>query len=264
MNAPTIALATDEPQAWHPRELRRAFARRGFASRALDLRKCRFDLATASALVLPGFADTLPAAVFVRGISAGTLEQVVLRLDFLHALRELGVPVYNDARAIERSVDKAMTSFLLHRAGVPTPPTWSTEDGGAARRIVMRSLAGSRGLVAKPLFGSQGQGVRRVTQVPPIDDDGLLDDGVAYLQSWLAPHGERYVDWRVLVAGDRAIAAMRRESTHWVTNIAQGAEPVAVDLIKCVRRIRQKKFTVSHPGDNNKNLVPRPRGYPGA
>jgi len=230
LNPSVIALATDEPQAWHTRELRRACARRGFAARALDLRKCRFDLAHPSGLHLPGFADALPAAVFVRGISAGTLEQVVLRLDFLHALRELGVPVYNDARAIERSVDKAMTSFLLHRAGIPTPPTWATEDEGAARRIVMRSLAGSRSLVAKPLFGSQGQGVRRVDQVPALDDHGLLDEGVAYLQTWLPPHGVRFVDWRVLVAGRQAIGAMRRESAHWVTNIAQGAQPVAVDL----------------------------------
>ena len=46
-------------------------------------------------------------------------EQVTKRLGVLHALRELGVPVYNDARAIERSVDKSMTSLLLHAAGVP-------------------------------------------------------------------------------------------------------------------------------------------------
>ena len=53
------------------------------------------------------------------------------RLGVLHALREFGVPVYNDARAIERSVDKSMTSLLLRAAGVPTPPTWATESAGA-------------------------------------------------------------------------------------------------------------------------------------
>ncbi len=227
----TIAIATDEPQAWHTRELRRAFARRGYGARSLDLRKCRFDLgANASGLVLPGFSDALPAAVFVRGINAGTLEQVVLRLDFLHALRELGVPVYNDARAIERSVDKAMTSFLLHRAGVPTPATWATEDEVAARRVVMRAVSARRSLVAKPLFGSQGQGVRRVDEVPSRMQPGLLDEGVAYLQSWLPPPGDSYVDWRVLVVGGQALAAMRRESEHWVTNIAQGAQPRGVDI----------------------------------
>jgi tetrahydromethanopterin:alpha-L-glutamate ligase len=46
----------------------------------------------------------------VRGIAGGSFEQVTKRLGVLHALRELGVPVYNDASAIERSVDKSMTS----------------------------------------------------------------------------------------------------------------------------------------------------------
>jgi RimK family alpha-L-glutamate ligase len=224
----SIAIITDEPQAWHTRELKRAFARRGFASRIVDLRQCRIDLvASATAIVIPGFAMELPEAAFVRGVPGGTLEQVVLRLDILHALRELGVPVYNDARAIEKSVDKAMTSFLLHRAGVPTPPTWAAEEESAVRRIVMKTLADGHSLVAKPLFGSQGKGLQRITEVPLA---APLEAGVAYLQTWLPPNGERYLDWRVLVIGDRAVAAMRRESKHWVTNIAQGAKPRAEDI----------------------------------
>jgi tetrahydromethanopterin:alpha-L-glutamate ligase len=223
----TIALITDEPNAWHSRELKRAFARLGQACRTVDLRRCRFELgAPGSGLVLPGFGQGLPDAAFVRGVPGGSLEQVVLRLDFLHALRELGVPVYNDARAIERSVDKAMTSFLLHRAGVPTPPTWATEDAAAAKRAVIRSLARGGELVAKPLFGSQGNGLRRLDEVPAA---APMQGGVAYLQRWVPPSGEGYRDWRVLVIGDRAVAAMRRESEFWITNVAQGAQPCPED-----------------------------------
>jgi RimK family alpha-L-glutamate ligase len=224
----SIAIITDEPQAWHTRELKRAFAKRGYASRIVDLRQCRIDLGASSwGIVIPGFAKELPEAAFVRGVPGGTLEQVVLRLDILHALRELGVPVYNDARAIEKSVDKAMTSFLLHRAGVPTPPTWAAEEESAVRRIVMKTLADGHSLVTKPLFGSQGKGLRRITEVPLA---APLEAGVAYLQTWLPPNGERYLDWRVLVIGEHAVAAMRRESKHWVTNIAQGAKPRAEDI----------------------------------
>jgi RimK family alpha-L-glutamate ligase len=224
----SIAIITDEPQAWHTRELKRAFAARGYAIRIVDLRQCRIDLVASSwGIVIPGFAKELPEAAFVRGVPGGTLEQVVLRLDILHALRELGVPVYNDARAIEKSVDKAMTSFLLHRAGVPTPPTWAAEEESAVRRIVIKSLADGHSLVAKPLFGSQGKGLRRINEVPLT---APLEAGVAYLQTWLPPNGERYLDWRVLVIGNRAVAAMRRESQHWVTNIAQGAKPRAEDI----------------------------------
>lgn len=223
-----IAIVTDEPQAWHTRQLQRALHRRGYTGRIVDLRRCRIDLAAGGpGIHLPGFAAGLPEAVFVRGVPGGSLEQVVLRLDILHALRELGVPVYNDARAIERSVDKAMTSFLLHHAGVPTPPTWATEAPADAMRIAMKSLAHGRRLVAKPLFGSQGKGVRRLDVVLP---EPPLQAGVAYLQQWLPPQGDCYADWRVLVIGGRAFAAMRRESAHWVTNMAQGATPHPIDI----------------------------------
>ncbi len=223
-----IAIFTDEPQSWHTRELRRALRALGHDCRAVDLRQCRIDLAQRPhGLHLPGFARALPAAAFVRGVPGGTLEQVVLRLDILHALRELGVPVYNEARAIEKSVDKAMTSFLLARAGVPTPPTFAAEDAASAGRFVMKALAAGQRLVSKPLFGSQGRGLARIDAVP---DSPPLQDGVAYLQHWLPPRGKTFRDWRVLVAGGRALAGMRRESRHWVTNVAQGGRPRPVDL----------------------------------
>src|SRR3569833_2405640 len=85
------------------------------------------DLGQSVGVAIPGFEHELPDGVFVLGVPGGTLEQVILRLDFLHVLPLLGVPVYNSVRAIEKSVDKAMTSLLLHRAGIPTPPTWVTE-----------------------------------------------------------------------------------------------------------------------------------------
>jgi len=223
-----VAIFTDEPHAWHTRELKRALRRRGRVGRIVDLRQCRIDTtASASGLVIPGFPDALPSAAFVRGVPGGSLEQVVLRLDILHALRELGVPVYNDARAIERSVDKAMTSFLLHQHGVTTPPTWATEEQAVANRLLIKALASGDSLVAKPLFGSQGKGLQRLATMPA---DAPMANGVAYLQRWLPPVGKGYRDWRVLVIGGRAVAAMRRESAHWVTNIAQGARPQPEDL----------------------------------
>ena len=164
----------------------------------------------------------------MRGIAGGSFEQVTKRLGILHALRECAVPVYNDARAIERSVDKSMTSFLLHEAGVPTPPTWTTESARSAQRIVMRESAAGRALVLKPLFGSQGKDLLRLGQVdgahvplPPLHGPY---GGLAYLQRFVPPAREPGFDWRVLVVGGRAVAAMRRVSTHWIHNVAQGAK----------------------------------------
>lgn len=219
-----VAILTDET-GWHTRELLRALRQHGCTGRCVDLAQCRMDTTHAwHGLVLPGFGRGLPDAAFVRGIAGGTFEQVTRRLCVLHVLRECGVPVYNDARAIERSVDKSMTSVLLHAAGVPTPPTWALESAAAAQRLVTRESAAGRALVLKPLFGSQGEGLLRVGRVegdhvplPPLE--GAYGE-VAYLQRFLPG---RAFDYRVLVVGGVALAAMRRAGTHWIHNVARGA-----------------------------------------
>jgi tetrahydromethanopterin:alpha-L-glutamate ligase len=222
-----VAIMTDET-GWHTRQLQAALRARSAVGRCLDLADCRIDTSHAwHGLVLPGYGSDLPDAVLVRGLAGGTFEQVTKRLGVLHALREFGVPVYNDARAIERSVDKSMTSLLLHAAGVPTPATWAMESAEDAQRLVMRESAAGRCLVLKPLFGSQGKGLQRVgfvdgahVALPPLG--GLYGD-FAYLQRYVASQGSPGHDWRVLVVGGRAVAAMRRISEHWVHNVAQGA-----------------------------------------
>ena len=229
-----VALMTDAT-GWHTRELQRALRERGSSGRCLDLADCRVDTTLSRhGLVLPGFGDRLPDAVLVRGIAGGSFEQVTLRLGVLHALRELGVPVYNDARAIERSVDKAMTTLLLHAAGIPTPPTWAMESAARAQRLVTRESAAGRSLVLKPLFGSQGNGLQRLGWVDgahvPLPSLAAPYGQLAYLQRFIAPLALPGHDWRVLVVGGRAVAAMRRVSAHWVHNVAQGARCVPQSL----------------------------------
>ena len=222
-----LAIMTDAT-GWHTRQLQAALRARGCIGRCVDLAECRIDTTAAwHGLVIPGFGRDLPDAVLVRGIAGGTFEQVTKRLGVLHALRELGVPVYNDARAIERSVDKAMTSLLLHAARIPTPPTWATESQAQAQRIVMREGAAGHALVLKPLFGSQGKGLQLVGDVQGVHHPlPAIDKGygsLAYLQRFVPPLTAPGFDWRVLVVGGRAVTAMRRVSAHWVHNVAQGA-----------------------------------------
>ncbi len=222
-----VAIATDET-GWHTRRLQAALRERGAVGRCVDLEDCRIDTTAAwHGLVIPGFGSELPDAVLVRGIAGGSFEQVTKRLGVLHALRELGVPVYNDARAIERSVDKSMTSLLLHAAGIPTPATWAMESPSQAQRLVMRESAAGRALVLKPLFGSQGKGLQLVGCVQgahvPLPELKGAYGSLAYLQRFIAPIASPGFDWRVLVVGGRAVTAMKRVSTHWVHNVKQGA-----------------------------------------
>lgn len=219
MNLPArVAIATEEP-GWHGAELRRSLLTRRIEPRFLSLRSCRLDLVgTSSSVVLPGFADGLPDGMMVRDVPGGTLEQVVLRPDLLHALRELGVRVYNDARAIERTVDKALTSFLLRRAGLPCPPTCVTEAPEEARAFLVSETASGNDVVAKPLFGSLGVGLRRLGAGTALPDAA---GGVWYLQRYVdtGAAGEGWRAFRVLVVGGTAAAAV-------------GADHAGVDLIR--------------------------------
>jgi tetrahydromethanopterin:alpha-L-glutamate ligase len=219
--ATRVIIMTEDP-GWHGRVLEQALRRRGCEVGCVALSACGIDLARPSGLRLPGFESSLPDAVFVRGIAAGSFEQVTLRLGVLHALRQLGVVVYNDARAIERSVDKSMTSFLLKLNGLATPPTWVTESREVAMRHVMREAAAGHELVLKPLFGSQGKGLVRIASAAALV---ALDPygNVFYLQRFIDAHAADWHDWRVLVVGGRAVAAMVRRGKSWINNVAQGA-----------------------------------------
>ena len=111
----TVAIMTDET-GWHTRQLQAGLRARGCVGRCVDLADCRIDTTAAwHGLVIPGLGRELPDAALVRGIAGGTFEQVTKRLGVLHALRELGVPVYNDARAI----DNASTTTVRDATGRP-------------------------------------------------------------------------------------------------------------------------------------------------
>ncbi|MEW8049657.1 MAG: RimK family alpha-L-glutamate ligase [Candidatus Thiodiazotropha endolucinida] len=224
-----IAIFTDDP-GWHGARLREAFELHGCSCEFVSLQQCGFDISGAGeSLLIPGH-ETLPDGVFVRGVPGGSLEQVVLYLDILHALKHLGVCVYNDGRTIERSVDKGMTSFLLHTAGIPTPPTWVVGQEHDLTRIVMSEFKTGHQLVLKPLFGSQGNGLVRIRNGDTLPGQALYN-GVFYLQRFIHTGNEGAHDWRVFVINGQAVAAMLRRGKGWISNVAQGARchPAVLD-----------------------------------
>ena len=165
-------------------------------------------------------------AVIVRGIPRGSLEQVIFRVDALHALVARGVTVVNGPRAIERTIDKFLASALLARAGVPTPRTIACERREDALEA-FEELGGD--VIVKPLFGSMGAGMTRV------DDPDVayrvfhaleLERAVYYLQEPL-PAGR---DVRALVVGGRVLAAIERTGPGWRKNVARGAEARPAEL----------------------------------
>ena len=217
---------------WHTDELCRALAARSHVAVVLPYEKliARLgsgrgpapELSSESAAILE--AD----AVLARIIPSGSLEQIIYRVDALHWIEERGVPVVNSPRAIERAVDKFYTDALLREAGLPTPDTVVCETMADA----MDAVRAFGDVVIKPIFGSMGHGLVRVSN-PEVAFRVFKSleqvKSVFYIQR-AVDHGGR--DIRVFVVGGRVLGAIERlaRDGEWRTNVAQGAAARPVDL----------------------------------
>jgi RimK family alpha-L-glutamate ligase len=213
-------------RGYHVLALEEALRSRGCESAYFPIHRLAGWIGAQPALQMRGERIEDCHAVLVRTIPVGSLEQIVFRMDALHRLENLGVRVINSASAIERTVDKYYTSFLLADAGVRTPRTLVTEDFDTA----LTAFREMNDVVMKPLFGSEGKGMVRVTDEETayrILRTWELNRYIFYLQEFV-PHFQE--DVRAFVVGDRVVAAMIRRGTGWKTNVSQGAKVESVEL----------------------------------
>jgi tetrahydromethanopterin:alpha-L-glutamate ligase len=220
-----IGLAADNG-TWHKNRLLTALRGLGVEPVLFSLADVAVVTAAAEPLRVPGFPDALPDGVLLRTIAGGTFEATTMRLGVLHALVASGVTVWNHPVAIERSVDKAATSLLVARAGLPTPETWVFSKREAAADLVAREARPGRPLVLKPLFGSQGEGLMLVERPEDLPDEDAVAR-VFYLQRYVPRADGLWRDYRVFVCEGRAVAGMIREGDGWITNVHRGGRPLA-------------------------------------
>jgi RimK family alpha-L-glutamate ligase len=210
---------------WHVRDLCRAAASLGHEAVAVDFRR----LAAAVPPTVPinvGLEGC--AAVLVRTMPPGSLEQVVFRMDLLQRLEVAGLRVLNPARTLEVCVDKYLATARLAAAGLPVPETVVCQHAEAGLEA-FTALGGD--VVVKPLFGSEGRGMVRVSDPElawrtfrTLERTGA----VLYLQRFIRHPGW---DLRVFVLGGRVLTAMRRHANgDWRTNVAQGGRGECVLL----------------------------------
>jgi RimK family alpha-L-glutamate ligase len=214
-------------QGWHTDELCRALAERGHAGQVLPYDALVAHLGGAGPAVTAAGEDlTTCAAALARIIPAGSLEQIIFRVDTLHALEERGLPVINPPRVIERTVDKLWTSAILERAGLRVPETVVCESFGTA----VTAFQALGDVIVKPLFGSMGLGMVRVSdEAMAFRVFRTLEAlrGVYYLQRAIDHEG---CDLRAFVVGGRVIGAIERRAPGWKTNLARGGQAHAVTL----------------------------------
>jgi ribosomal protein S6--L-glutamate ligase len=159
----------------------------------------------------------------------GSLEQVVFRMDVLHALQRQGKKVLNPPRALESAVDKFLASELLQAHGLDIPHTFCCQDSDTAMEAFERF---GKDIVVKPLFGAEGRGILR------IEDEQLAwrvfraiekIGGVIYLQPYIKHPGW---DLRIFILGKKVLGGMKRTAPQgaWMTNVAQGGKGEAYKL----------------------------------
>ena len=203
-------------QGWHTDELCRALAARGHAGCVLayEALVARFG-GTAPGFAAAGADLGACDAVLARIVPAGSLEQIIFRMDALHALEERGVLVVNSPRAIERTVDKLWTTAILERAGLAVPETVVCESPDEAV-AAFRTLGD---VIVKPLFGSMGLGMVRVTT-----------EEMAFRVFRTLETIRAVYDVRAFVVGGRVIGAIERSAAGWKTNLARGGSARATTL----------------------------------
>jgi RimK family alpha-L-glutamate ligase len=214
---------TRDQDAWCSSRLKEAFVRK-------SVEPVAFRFSDVAALVgsTPEFSlgeiDILSSlsAILVRPIGRGSLDEIIFQMDGLHKLAREGMPIINPPAAIERAVDKYYTLALLNERGIPVPRTVVTENIREAMQA-FRSFGGDA--VIKPVFGSRGIGVAR------ISDEDIAErvmrtlrfyKHVLYVQEFIR-HGTR--DIRTFVVGGKVVAGIFRVSSSWKTNVSRGAVP---------------------------------------
>jgi len=219
-----VVLAARE--GWHTRELTRALEARGHTGTIVPYEGLVASIGRRSGLRSRAADLDRADAVLARIIPSGSLEQIIYRVDALHRLEDRGVRVMNSPRAIERTVDKFWTSALLEQCGLPTPDTIVCETPEEAM-AAFRELGD---VIVKPLFGSMGLGMVRVS-----DEEMAFRvfktieqiRGVYYLQRAIEHEGR---DIRAFVVGGRVLAAIERSSAGWRTNLSRGGTARRVEL----------------------------------
>jgi len=188
-------------------------------------------------LVLPAHAppkELLGFDAFLeRGISYTASHYVTM------ALESYGMPCVNPHRVLVNCGDKALTSFLLARAGVETPRTYLAFEEASSLRAV--ESAGYPA-VLKPVIGSWGRLIAkapdRETAQALIEHKrvlGSVTHGVTYAQEFVQKPGR---DIRAFWVGDRAVAAIyRTNDQHFITNTAQGGRASACPVTEDIQRI---------------------------
>jgi len=155
------------------------------------------------------------------------LERSINHSRALHALRlfeSVGVRCVNNSEVARICGDKLLTTVALHEHGVPQPEVRVAFTETSALEAIEEL---GYPVVLKPAVGSWGRLLSKINDRDAAETVlehktvlGSYHHSVFYIQRYVEKHGR---DIRSFVVGDECIAAIYRDSDHWITNTARGA-----------------------------------------
>jgi tetrahydromethanopterin:alpha-L-glutamate ligase len=225
-----IGVVLTDPEDWTALAFVRNLEERGAKPVPLNLSTLSASVSTTDFSVFNAdLTDVELDAIIVRDVGISlSLEQISFKFDLLREF-ENSVPVMNSSEAIQNAANKFFSFYLFKRAHLPIPRTMITSGLDVALNAIERFGT----VVAKPIFGSQGEGMLKLESSQP--DLGpkltalLKERGVLYLQEFVPNPGR---DIRVFVVGNEAVGAIYRVSLNgsFVSNLSQGGTPVMCEL----------------------------------
>ena len=156
------------------------------------------------------------------------LERCINHSRAMHGLRlfeSAGTRCVNTAEVASVCGDKLLTSLALKDHGVSQPELRIAFTEESALEAIEEL---GYPAVLKPAVGSWGRLLSKVNDREAAESIlehktilGTYHHSIFYIQQYIEKHGR---DIRSFVVGDDCIAAIYRNSSHWITNTARGAE----------------------------------------
>ncbi len=189
--------------------LRELSSRRDVETVMIDVRKLHFNLGR----------DRFDVDV--------AIERCINHSRAVHAIRLFegaGIPCVNTYRVATVCGDKLLTSAALQEAGVPQPEVRVAFTEQTALEAIEQM---GYPVVLKPAVGSWGRLIAKVNDRQAAESLlehktilGSYHHSIFYIQKYVEKPGR---DIRAFVVGNECIAAVYRQSDHWITNTARGA-----------------------------------------
>mgnify|MGYP001221084847 CR=1 FL=1 len=226
-----VLILTDK-KGWHFQQLKKSLEKNNIPVESINISKLLITTGFKNSKILREDNSEINVSdVIVRYIPGGSLEEIVTYLNILRVFKNQGVNVVNTAENIETTVDKSLTSIILKNNNILTPKTWVIRGKNKAIKFAS-GLLKNHTLIYKPLFGSQGDNIKKINKISDIKNINNPSN-IYYLQEFISIKPNH--DYRVLIIKNKNkefFYSMARYGNSFLNNFSKGGKCVSIPFNK--------------------------------